>query len=222
MTEPLSSIIERVRPKGPEVQARIAETIAAEQERRRFHAWRDAAVPPKYQSASFTSCLDIAPAIVEDVRTWAKNPVGMVYLCGPVGTGKTWLGVSALRQAICLNDFEPGTVLYVSEADYLASLRRSYGATDGEGRDSTQALIRPTLLLLDDVLSGRLTDWGKAEIAAIIERRYAHERATILTSNLSLTALATALDARVSSRIAEYRHVHELGGRDLRLRQEGA
>ena len=73
----------------------------------------------------------------------------------------------------------------------------------------------PRFMLLDDFCSSRLTDWGKAEMARLIDKRYTLDLPTIVTCNVDLDAIKGLIDARTASRLAEGA-VHGYPPKDLR------
>jgi hypothetical protein len=81
--------------------------------------------------------------------------------------------------------------------------------------------LRARLLILDDLGSTRLTDWGRGEVANLIEKRHADDLTTVITSNINPRSLAEVIDGRVSSRIAESRQMIGFPDRDLRLNSKG-
>ena len=67
-----------------------------------------------------------------------------------------------------------------------------------------QSLTRPDLLLIDDLGSKYRPDWGFSCFEGLVEQRYAMQRATCVSSSLSVAALDDAeLLARVMSRWRE-------------------
>lgn len=160
--------------------------------------------PPHYYWAALDNCPDLPANMVKKMYEWAETPESMFFFSGSPGGGKTWLSVAILREIIKheypifkLQTF--GNCHYINERDYLEYKR------DGFGRGN-QPLLRiedKSFLIIDDICSTRLTDWGKGEIAGLIEHRYDRNLPTIITSNLNKKQIAKTLDARIASRIAE-------------------
>ena len=86
----------------------------------------------------------------------------------------------------------------------------------GDGRHDAGTVDVP-LLVIDDIGSSRQTDWAANEIAALIERRYAHALPTLVTTNQTLDQIADNIDARTASRLREDRNIHNFPPRDLRF-----
>ncbi len=183
-------------------------------------ALEEVGVPPRWRDASLDACPDLPEDLLSELRTYAENPDGIVYLYGQQGAGKSWAAVAVLREILLAGLYRPRQASYTSERDFLGELRASYDA--GQSR-SAPASRHPTshhgarLLLLDDVGSTRLTEWGKGEIAALIEHRHAEALPTIITSNLTPDKLGAVVDGRIVSRIAEDRRMLGFPPRDLRV-----
>jgi len=179
-------------------------------------------VPLHWQTASFDGCIDLPDELVRAARAWAGEPRGMVLFFGAPGSGKTYLGTSMLRAMLeggLYMELTPSGAFdlrcrYACERDFLAALRADF---DG-GRSYARDVQDMPLLVFDDLGSSRLTDWGRGEVAGLLEDRHAHELPTVITSNLSPDELAVAVDPRVSSRIVESKLVFRFPPRDLRIK----
>jgi DNA replication protein DnaC len=167
-------------------------------------------VPLRWIGARLDLCPDLPPDLIAQARQWGRNPAGMLLLYGPPGAGKSWLAVAILREVLTEGPYLPSACLYASERAFLDGLRASYG--DGGGEEQRPARMLPArhpkrvpFLVFDDLGASRLTDWGRGEIAGLIEARHADDLPTIITSNIGPDGLAAAVDGRVASRIAESR-----------------
>lgn len=179
-------------------------------------------IPKRWLDASFDGCPDLPPALVVKARAWAENPSGILCLLGVSGCGKTYLSACILRHAIetgaAVRDngvrYFYADALCISEHDYLCALKARF-----EGRTSElhSRVRRAGLLVFDDLGATRLTDWGRGEVAGLIEKRHADNRPTIISSNLDRKAIGEAIDPRVASRLGEDRQVWQFPARDLRV-----
>jgi DNA replication protein DnaC len=179
-------------------------------------------VPLRLQTATFEVAKDLPPDLVEALRTWVgesgRPPCGFVLLTGPPGCGKSF--AAAATVAVGLRGFyRRCEVRWLSEREYLADIRASF---DDDGARNRRVLPsndgrRVQLLILDDLAASRLTDWGRGEMAGLIEARYDEDLPTLITSNLSIDELAVAVDPRVASRIAGDGRIWRLPAKDLRL-----
>jgi hypothetical protein len=174
-------------------------------------------VPPLWREACFGQCPDIPAQITGRAASWSRKPDGMAYLYGPPGSGKTWVAVAMLRAVLEAGHAPPSQCLFVGEAAYLDILRAAINDPEPRRHRPANHPLLAALLVYDDAASTRLTDWGRGEVAQLIERRHATGLPTIITSNLDPAGLARALDPRVVSRVAESRHVWGFPAKDLRL-----
>jgi DNA replication protein DnaC len=149
---------------------------------------------------------------------WFYNG-GKVYLWGPVGSGKTRLAWSLLRDGLEDTVNWGG---FVNIRDLLAATRDYY--THG-GDDPLQGLDNFDYLVLDDMGAERCTEWSRDAIATLVERRCEGFVSTIVTSNYSPSQLVTRFDPRdliigqrIVSRLVEDCIVVKVDGPDRRLR----
>ena len=147
------------------------------------------------KTASQAAALDAARRFAVH---WMNPEVGALWLLGPVGTGKTHLAVSVLRDSIA--------------ADIESDYRGSYAFCDWHDvvdmfrqwpkRDERQTtLVQASLLVIDDLqiadektLSG--FEW-------LVDRRYREQRTLILTSNLDPQSIREVVGHRSFDRLRE-------------------
>lgn len=136
-----------------------------------------------------------------------------IYLCGNVGTGKTMLASLLAMAAVR----EPRGVRFVNSASFLAQLRQSIN--DNSYSDKLDQVLNTGLLVLDDIGTERFTDWATEQIFIVLDHRYANEKQTVLTSNLTLEQLRAQINSitgdRICSRLKSYK-IAFLGGDDRR------
>jgi len=174
-------------------------------------------VPLKWRGARLDQCPDLPNPLVDAARLWAHQPEGIVLITGPVGSGKTYLAVAMLAAVMDAYSIPAAHCRYVGERVYLDGLKAGFGRDDEAPRYAPpDDPRRAAVLVLDDIGSAYLTDWGRSEVAGLIEVRHGGGLATILTSNLTLDQIASTIDARTASRIAESGYLWRLSGQDLR------
>ncbi len=191
-------------------------------------------VPERHQEASLDACPDLPSKLVAKARCWAAKPSGILFLSGPPGAGKTYVAVGILRAVLvgligqplsdkCRTSDDARIELssraesgcgFISEREYLEARRPT---SDGPSGNSRPWSCYAQFLTIDDFAATRLTPWGKDEMAGLIEDRYRKSLPTAITSNLDLNQIASAIDARIASRIAESRQVWTFPACDLRL-----
>ncbi|HUX17438.1 MAG TPA: ATP-binding protein, partial [Phycisphaerae bacterium] len=175
-------------------------------------------VPFAWRDARFQGCIDLPSNLVDRARTWAAQPAGMLLLCGAAGSGKTFVAVSILAEVLAAGLMYPEKAAFVGERELLDGVKAGFNG-DGPGRESE--LMRRAkaaeLLVLDDLASTRLTSWGAAEVAGVIEQRFARGLALVVTSNLDLPGLADTIDPRVTSRLGAFGNAWSFPAKDLRM-----
>ncbi|MEW1550205.1 ATP-binding protein [Streptomyces tsukubensis] len=177
----------------------------------------DARIPARYRRAL---------ADHPQVTAWADQVAGAgrpgpggpgiaegpsLLIAGPTGTGKTYQAYGALRALLTRGvrlRWEATT-----SADLHARLRPRNGH-DAE-RD-LQTLARCPLLLLDDLGAAKTSEWTEELTYRLINHRYEHMLPTLITTNLPIPELRTALGDRVTSRLAEMTERVILAGPDRR------
>jgi DNA replication protein DnaC len=171
-----------------------------------------ATVPRRFQTAA----LDEFDARVADpLREWASAaPRGRssVVLLGPAGSGKSRLAAAVCRRVL---ERGPDRVRWWTEADLLDACRPG-GAGEGGARTVE-------VLVLDDLGASAPTEWGVAQLLAIVDARWRDELPTIATTNCaSRVDLADRIGERTVSRLAGGALTLRLSGADRRYtRQEG-
>ncbi|MEU5432980.1 ATP-binding protein [Streptomyces sp. NPDC020719] len=134
-----------------------------------------------------------------------------LLIAGPTGTGKTYQAYGAIRSLL-----GAGVRLRwaaTTTAELHATLRPRQGH-DGERR--FQELARSPLLLLDDLGAAKASEWTEELTYRLIDHRYVHELPTLITTNVPIADLRTAVGDRVASRLAEMTHRVILDGPDRR------
>jgi hypothetical protein len=131
------------------------------------------------------------------------------------GTGKTHLACALLNREI-----ERGRpAQFVDTVDYLDEIKRRFDAGGEQAEAYTARLAAEPLLAIDDVSEHRLsTDWQRAQVATLIDRRHRDRRTTLITTNFEgPTEVARVLGGALASRLREYQWV-PVGGEDMRGR----
>lgn len=160
----------------------------------RLAAWQRA-IPRRFWAADLAGGID--PRVTDDLSEWAalETPPNLLIL-GPVGPGKTWAAVAALRPFFFASTEQPTKLLsFAPVGEMLDGLRP--GGPDGE----IERLCQVQRLLVDDIGSERATDWTAERMFTVINRRWLEERPTITTSNLSPEDLEAAVGERTFSRL---------------------
>lgn len=142
---------------------------------------------------------------------WLSKPHDTLYMFGPVGAGKTreaW-GLYA-RYLQDLTELPRGSNRYSSYRPLVAfwSLPKLMDAlrpsSDSEARDrAMNNVLSASLLILDDLGTAKLSDWGQEQIFLIIDGRWNDMLPLVVTTNQRPGDLAEYTGAPVTSRIAD-------------------
>ncbi len=168
---------------------------------------------------------------------------GLLFM-GSVGTGKTHLAVAALRELV---EKKGARGIYINALELVQQLQMTF---DGGGASREEVLGPVTeteLVVLDELGTGRLTEWVRDLLYYVINTRYMAGRVTIFTTNYLDSAqpprtrganqppaqspgqdvaaadrwqetLADRISERLRSRLFEMAEVIELRGEDYRAR----
>lgn len=163
------------------------------------------------------------------VAEWAgkgRQAQGL-YLCGPVGTGKThtaWMAVRSWCAAARVRpyagywaeEYEGGgwhgpNVAFARLVDLLDDFR--------PGDDSVRRVRdcqRAALLVIDDLGAEKASEWTQERLYSVIDHRYSNCMPLLVTGNLPPRQLAEQTGDRVASRLAEMCAVVAMTGTDRR------
>ena len=158
-----------------------------------------------------------------------------LLLTGGPGAGKTHLAIALLkiRAAQLERDGEllawaervscwRFRVSFQPATEFFLQIKKAYNNEDNDDEDSviSRALYNKTLVL-DDLGSEKITDWSRQMAYILIDRCYREEHQLVITSNLSLSQIATSFDDRIASRLVEMGEIIDLGDKDHRLKKIG-
>lgn len=176
--------------------------------------------PPRFSAAVH---------LPERVAAWAakgRKAEGL-YLCGPVGTGKThtaWSAVAAWCAAASVRPYRG-----YQQDDYLGSRWHSPNVVFARlvdllddfrpGDDSVRRVRdcqRCELLVIDDLGAEKASEWTQERLYSVIDHRYAECLPVLVTGNLPPRVIADQSGDRVASRLAEMCAVVPFDGPDRR------
>ena len=96
----------------------------------------------------------------------------------------------------------PPKIKFTSVVDMLSTIRAAY-----DGEDDVQDVIwrfcNTDLLILDDMGTEKLTEWGSERLFEIVDHRYNENLPMIITTNLTPAQLKKAVGDRIYDRIRE-------------------
>jgi DNA replication protein DnaC len=147
------------------------------------------------------------------------------YFNGPVGTGKTDLAVSFLKNVVLNSElvYEYGKYrlqdsfgLFISVPVMLLNIRGAFKSETTEEIALIKKYVNPEILIMDDLGTEKSTDWVMQTLYVIINARYEEEKQTVITSNYSLDEIRKNLNDKIASRITAMTEVIEVKGIDRR------
>jgi DNA replication protein DnaC len=199
------------------------------------HNLTKANIPLRFQTARPSDYPEGSPLRehVEDAIYRLLNEttgVSLCYLGKVTGTGKTHCAatvanqylISVMRRRIDNKEdlFQDSPLVYfVDYAWWVDMLRDRY--SDSYDDEAIKNAFDVPLLVLDDLGSGKMSDYAREQTNILINHRYSNNLSTIITSNLSLDEMAepTLLGRRVVSRISDSAEIVEFNLTDRRTRK---
>ncbi len=171
-------------------------------------------VPPTYRSCSlemFEADSSAQRQALSAVKRWAKDAETGLYLCGPVGVGKTHLAVAALLELCARQRFG----IFVSARELLFQCREAISRREGL-EEILRQYSKKSVLLLDDVGAENSTEFARETLLTLVDRGYQDRQQFLVTSNLDLEGLSERLDARIVDRLLERCQPVKIGGTSYR------
>ena len=154
--------------------------------------WRFDAVP------MMTAQLSKVKQYAENWDSFKRDEIGLL-LFGNVGMGKSY-AAGCIANAL-IDRLE--SVLFVGMSDVVNRMQGNFG-TD---RDHyMKSLMRPDLLILDDLGAERNTSFGKERVFDVVDKRLLTGKPMIVTTNIPLSVMKQAADLgdrRIFDRILE-------------------
>lgn len=179
---------------APTVEARVAaaelERERAEQTAKRQTEWEEQVAPLYRETVADKLPVESGPAMIA-ATAWNYGPKGLGF-CGESRKGKTRVMYGLLHRLL----IEHGRrFIAMTTAEFSHKVSR-YAAEDVKELDSfLNRLCRVSLLFLDDVGKGRMTDRVEAEMYHVIETRTANLKPILFTSNLAGDSLIASMSA---------------------------
>ncbi len=154
-------------------------------------------LPKRYRDAFLS---DFSPATVAKLTAWLGEPGDGLLLTGPTGTGKTHMAAAMTRTCLEIG----GSVLFCRAAELYEAIRATYDRQGfGEG-GLLKRYEQVSLLVLDDLGSGALSDFERRYTLDVLDRRLNAMRPTVVTSNWDLETISERMDDRIASRLSSF------------------
>lgn len=178
-------------------------------------------IPPKYRT------------LETENQQLLRSIKGSCFITGKVGTGKTVLMGSLLKNKIktlkvtasgmgsieTLQIFYPKVrcCCWISYSEFIMLLQANYE----EAHEKAEKVAGfEGVLFIDDLGAEKLTDYVRQITYYIINYREQNELETVITSNFSLAEIDEQIDSRVGSRIAGMCRIIKMDGNDKRLQKK--
>lgn len=172
----------------------------------------DAGIPERFTGCTLDNWIAEAPAQVQAlaacsgfVEAFGENfAVGRsAMLLGTVGTGKTHLGAAMLQAVIREHAHDGLRGLYATAGSIIRDVKATFGNRGRTESDVYADLIRPDLLVIDEVGVQHGTDFERQVLFEVINGRYEKVKPTIVVSNLGVTELRQCLGDRAVDRLRD-------------------
>ena len=165
----------------------------------RSEAFRDIpAAGWRFDHAVVTPQLAKAKEYAANWDSFKQDGIGLL-LFGDVGTGKSY-AAGCIANAL-IDRME--SVLFVGMSDVVNRMQGNFGSD----RDHyMKSLMRPDLLILDDLGAERNTSFGKERVFDVVDKRLLTDKPMIVTTNIPLSVMKQAADLddrRIFDRILE-------------------
>lgn len=138
-----------------------------------------------------------------------------LFFYGTVGTGKSFLSGCIAKELL-----ERGhSIIYFSAAglfDTLSRVKFDYKNMDGHYR-SYEDLFQCDLLIIDDLGTEFANNFVNSQLFFLINERHLHQKATVISTNLSLEDFRNRYSDRIFSRITSNYELCKLTGPDIRM-----
>lgn len=179
-------------------------------------------IPRRYCGKSFdTFDLYRSKVSLEELKKSVVEGKSL-FIGGRAGAGKTHLAVALMQHWFAENytgKLPRPQAIFLSVGDLFWKLKRTFeDAGAGTAGDIIERYVSVSLLVVDDLGVGRITEWSRGDVLyPLIDCRYREMLPTIITSNLTIAQISELVDDRIASRIVEMGIVMELRGDDERI-----
>jgi DNA replication protein DnaC len=173
-----------------------------------IRAWLDARIDEATNEDPWTTLRTVRP---NEHGHYGLNSGPSLLILGPVGTGKTHQAYALVKVLFAEDYFRD--IVITTAVELYAALRPRPGI-DSEAE--FQRYARADLLMLDDLGTGKNSEWVEETNYRLIDYRYSHELVTIFTSNVPPRELGERLGDRTASRLTQMCATVVLKGQDRR------
>lgn len=193
---------------------------------KRLTTWAKKFVPKRYADKTFADyeVTAVNRRAVGMARWFLEKGDRGLYFYGGVGTGKTFLASLIAKEYAAGGKETLGRKLVFGDVpSLLDEIKKTFNDPNASSQQVLSKFIKCDLLILDDIGTGKLSEWNTGLLYQIINERYNEEKPIILTSNYTLEQLGEKLSkvdaengARITSRLRGTCYFASLGTEDRR------
>lgn len=141
-----------------------------------------------------------------------SNHNANLLLCGPSGTGKTFLSWCIAKELLDRGYL----VIYKTSAEIMSDLRNIVIENNSTLKD---LLINCDLLIIDDLGAEQVTDFTNTELFNLINTKLLKNKKMLISTNLTLHQISKLYSDRLYSRLAGNFRNFTFYGDDLRIKE---
>jgi len=190
-------------------------------------------IPDRYSHCSLrefevgnnSSLLRARNIAMDFVRSYPMRRDGLLFM-GGCGVGKTHLAVGIIKDIMS----KSVPCLFVDFRALLGEIKETYSDPKGETSESDvlEPVLETDVVVLDDLGAERISEWVRDRLGFIINHRYNHKKAMIITTNYMDAAakrdgltrttetLQDRIGVRLRSRLYEMCELVEIDADDFR------
>ena len=162
--------------------------------------------PKKRMTQIFKSCVEFA-------KGFGKQTKNLLFL-GEAGLGKTHLSLAIVNEVLA-KGYE---AVYSPAGTLFDRIEKEHFAYTGS-EDFLDTVLNADLLVIDDLGTEFSTQFTQSVVYNIINTRILKNKATILSTNLTIEELRNRYNPRVCSRLIGHYEFKQFTGDDIRLKK---
>lgn len=157
--------------------------------------------------------MHIPKRIYENMDGWHhcphKKELPNLFIQGPSGCGKSLIAASTLKHLVSEHS---ASGRWIEADDYIEMIKDSF-SNDGELPEmySSPHVVKYIkgvfdIVVIDGLGEERMTEFASHELGSLIRKRYDKQKATIITSRLSIQDIKNRYGSRLANPLADFDH----------------